>query len=42
MSLIEQNISIQMIRPNLDNLPIYPLPKPFTLGTYQVGDERAC
>lgn len=38
---MNENIPIRMIRPNLDNIPDYPLPPPYTIRPYQAGDEVA-
>lgn len=41
MSIIDQNVSVIMIRPHLNDLPTFPLPAPFTLRRYRPGDEQA-
>jgi len=35
------NVTVNMIRPTLDDLPVCPVPAGFALRTYQPGDEAA-
>lgn len=39
MSVVEQNISVAMVRPTLDNMPIFALPEPYCWRWYEPGDE---
>lgn len=36
-----KNIAVSMIRENLDNIPYYPLPEPYSMHWYRPGDESA-
>ena len=36
-----ENVPIHMMRPHLENLPQFDLPKPYEIRTYQPGDEQA-
>ena len=38
---MEEYIPVNMIRNNLDNIPQFELPSPFTIRTYQPGDAEA-
>ena len=37
----QQNVTICMVRPNLDRIPHYHVPPPFTVRRYRPGDEVA-
>ncbi len=39
--IIARNVSVRMVRPTLEGLPVYPPPAGFTLRMYQPGDEAA-
>ena len=37
----EDNIAVKMVRPDLDDLPSYETPSPFSIRRYVPGDEQA-
>jgi GNAT superfamily N-acetyltransferase len=39
MSVVEQNISVAMVRPTLDGVPDFSLPEPYHWRWYEPGDE---
>lgn len=39
--IIISNVTVNMIRPTLDDLPVCPIPEGFSLRTYLPGDEAA-
>ena len=40
MSIVEQNLSVELFRPTLDDLPIYDLPPGYQAHWYAPGDEQ--
>lgn len=40
MDIRERNVSVRMVRENLENLPVHPVPEGFQVRLYRAGDEH--
>lgn len=41
MNILDRNLAVSMVRPNLDDIPIFALPDGYSIRRYQRGDEQA-
>ena len=39
MNIVEKNIPITMIRPDMDGIPVYPIPEDYSIRLYRAGDK---